>query len=86
MSKSRQARKALARRSYWNFVTQAETMAQAYKLSIDQDPLDEEENPNSLPAIACNSIRDIEELRCDWKQIKQEWEDIGFPITHNPFE
>lgn len=66
MRKNRQTRKALARRSYWNFKTNAKTMEDAYKVSPEHDELQEDENPNDLVAITVNSIKDIEIMREEW--------------------
>lgn len=66
MRKNRKARKALARRSYWNFKTNVTTMEDAYKVTPENDDLQEDENPNDLVAITNNSIKDIEMMRNDW--------------------
>lgn len=85
MRKLRKYRKTLMKRSYWNFKTAAQTMADAYKLA-ESDELIEDEDPSHLSAIGSNSIHDIEVLRTDWDKIQPEWTDIGFPMKINPFE
>lgn len=85
MRKLRKYRKTLMKRSYWNFKTAAQTMADAYKLS-DPEELEEDEDPSSLSAIASNSIHDIETLRNGWDAIQPEWSDVGFPMKINPFQ
>lgn len=66
MRKNRKARKALAKRSYWNFKTNVETMEEAYKVPPEFDELQEDENPNDLVAVANNPIKDLEYMREEW--------------------